>query len=162
MAGKHMAYRGPGKQSENDNVLVVPKASDYRDIMCTYKHGGFNPEFNDRRIELIMASVKKNMHLILVESNKYAAPDERAMRHKLALPVHRSECEHSSHVAMDCITYSYNRVINILRAEGDWQAKGHVWFANPSFGDKYRPWPFTDSAKINTGYCFILKPKEPT
>lgn len=118
-----MTYREPGKQkpSSDEDQLEIPCASDYRDIMHTFADGGFDPEFNKRRIKLILESVKKNMQKILVESQEHATSETSTVRIKIKLPVSRNECVHSAEQTHKAIRKSFGDVMLLLQKEGGWE-----------------------------------------
>ncbi len=158
-----MTYREPGKQkpSSDEDQLEIPCASDYRDIMHTFADGGFDPEFNKRRIKLILESVKKNMQKILVESQEHATSETSTVRIKIKLPVSRNECVHSAEQTHKAIRKSFGDVMLLLQKEGGWENTMNVWWHN-GYDSRYYLWPFCNSTKVDVTYTLILQQPKTT
>ena len=123
--------------------------------MPAFLSGGYDTEFTERRVRLILAHVKENMQTILAESAFSSRAQDSRIKFKLALPVSKGECAHSGDETRRVLLYSFTAVLRLLRKDGGWDASAHVWW--PKYPKKYWIWPFCKSTKVATEYAFILR-----
>lgn len=150
-----MTYRDNQVPENRDNKLVVPSAADYRDIMPAFLSGGYDTEFTERRVRLILEHVKENMQTILAESAFSTRAKDSRVRFKITLPVSKAECAHSGDETRRIIVHSVDTVVQLLHKDGGWDVNGYIWWLDSH--EKYGVWPFCKSTKVAVEYALILR-----
>lgn len=99
----------------------IPRASDYNNyIERIVRHGGADPDYHSKRVDIIIKHVKKNIGLILVGSHTNR-PLHTA---KIDFPFHRSECCHGWGGVKSALTYSLDGAAKSIKTNGGWEQCG--------------------------------------
>ncbi len=130
----------------------IPKASDYNDyIERIIRTGGADPEYHNKRVDIVIQHVNKNIAHILIGSHT----NRPLYLAKLDFPFHRSECCHGWDGVKSALIYSLDEAAKFIKTNGGWEECVVIREASaPPFIPVGLFLPFLQKQKR---YCFEIK-----